>query len=128
MVLDFRKAHGVSDDTLQCFTSVEVYLRRAEEILRKKKNFECNRDFDLETLIGKDRWTTIEKMEEVIPYHVKSFQTVIRKCMSNDQVTKNELEFCIRFITTVYKAKEYNGFIDQTHFKTAPKYIRYAVY
>ena len=35
--VDFRKAHGVSDNTLRCFAVVEVYLRRAMVNLRKKR-------------------------------------------------------------------------------------------
>ena len=50
-LLDFRKASGVTDANLRCFTITEVYLRRAKENLRKKKNVECTRNFDLEALI-----------------------------------------------------------------------------
>lgn len=143
-LLDFRKAHGVSDNTLRCFTIIEVYLRRANENLRKKKNFECNRNLDLETLIAKDSWASIEEMEEVIPFHMKAFQLIISKANEKEPVTKNDLVFCVRFVTTllflrvkcsrpmtfqfltvamINKAKDNDGFIDQTHFKTASKYI-----
>ena len=145
--VDFRKANGVSDSTLRCFAMIEVYLRRAKENLRKKKNLECNRNLDLETLIARDSWATIEEMEEVIPYHMKSFKTIIQKCTSSEQsrlLTRSDLVFCIRFITTVLflrvkcsrpmtyqfltismidKARSNDGFIDQTEFKTASKYI-----
>jgi len=144
-MVDFRKANGVSDNTLRCFTVTEVYVRRAKENLRKKKNFECNRNLDLETLIARDSWATIEEMEEVIPYHIKGFKTVIQKCVSSPcTLTKGDLVFCIRFITTllflrvkcsrpmtyqyltvtmVEKSKTNGGFIDQTEFKTCSKYI-----
>ena len=79
-LLDFRKANRVSDNTLRCFTVTEVYLRRAKVNLRKKKNLECNRNLDLETLIAKDSWATIEEMEEVIPYHMNSFKEIMLKC------------------------------------------------
>jgi len=101
-MVDFRKAHGVSDNTLRCFTVTEVYLRRAKENLRKKKNFECNRNLDLEALIAKDSWATIEEMEKVIPYHMLSFNTIIRKCkLDPTELTKSDLVFVIRFITTL---------------------------
>jgi hypothetical protein len=143
-MVDFRKANGVSDNTLRCFTITEVYLRRAKENLRKKKNFECYRNLDLESLIAKESWASIEEMEEVIPFHMSKFQVVIRKCISNDVINKHDLVYCIRFITAllflrvkcsrpmtyqfltvtmVSKAKENDGFIDQTEFKTASKYI-----
>jgi len=144
-MVDFRKSHGVSDNTLRCFAVTEVYLRRAKENLRKKKNIECTRNLDLETLIAKDSWATMEDMEKVVPFHMKRFRTVIRKCtIGREVLTKGEIVFCIRFITTllflrvkcsrpmtyqyltvtmVKKAKYNGGFIDQTEFKTAPKYI-----
>lgn len=143
--IDFRKASGVSDNTLRCFTVVEVYLRRAKENLRKRKNLECNRNLDLETLIARNSWASIEEMEEVIPFHMRQFKTIIQKCSDSDQsrlLTKAELVFCIRFITTLLflrvkcsrpmtyqfltvdmidKARNNGGFVDQKEFKTASR-------
>ena len=34
-LLDFRKAHGVTDSNIHCFTVIEAYLRRAKENFRK---------------------------------------------------------------------------------------------
>ena len=143
-LLDFRKASGVTDNNLRCFTITEVYLRRAKENLRKKKNVECTRKFDLETLIARDSWATLEEMENVIPYHIEKFKRLIDKCKSQNPLpNKNELCFCTRFLTTflflrvkcsrpmtfqyltlpmVEKARLNKGFIDQTEFKTANKY------
>ena len=53
-LMDFRKSHGVTDIKLRSFTITEVYLRRARENLRKKKHLDNTRNFDLETLIGRD--------------------------------------------------------------------------
>ena len=75
-MIDFRKANGISDTTLRCFTVTEVYLRRAKENLRKRKNVECTRNLDLETLIAKDSWATIEEMEQVIPYHLNHYKRI----------------------------------------------------
>ena len=144
--VDFRKAHRVSDNTLRCFTVVEVYLRRAIVNLRKKKNLECNRNLDLETLIARDSWATMEELEDVIPFHIGTFKTVIDKCKGEVFVAPNktDLVFCIRFITTVLflrvkcsrpmtfqfltmamieKARTNGGFVEQTEFKTSSKYI-----
>ena len=143
--IDFRKASGVSDNTLRCFAVVEVYLRRATENLRKRKNLECNRNLDLETLIARNSWATLEEMEAVIPFHMNEFRTIIQKCSSEEAryLTKGELVFCIRFITTllflrvkcsrpmtyqfltvdmVNKARTNGGFVDQREFKTASRY------
>ena len=99
-MVDFRKSQGLTDNNLRRFTITEVYLRRARQNLRKKKNIECSRNIDLETLISRDSWASIEEMEEVIPFHIKSFKTVIVKCVGDSEpVSRNELVFCIRFIT-----------------------------
>ena len=144
-MVDFRKSQGLSDNNLRRFTVTEVYLRRARQNLRKKKNIECSRNIDLETLISRNSWASIEDMEIVIPFHIKSFKKVIEKCaVGKEIVTKHEMVFSIRFITTllflrvkcsrpmtfqfltvsmVNKAKTNNGFIDQREFKTASKYV-----
>ena len=144
-LLDFRKSEGVTDCNLRCFTVTEVYLRRAKDNLRKKKNLECTRNFDLETLIARDSWATLEEMQKVIPFHMNKFEQLTEKCMNQSPLpTKNELMFCTRFIVTllflkvkcnrpmtfqyltiemITKAKTNGGFIDQTQFKTAEKYL-----
>ena len=72
-LLDFRKANGVTDSNLRCFAVTEVYLRRARENFRKKKRLECTRNFDLETLVARDSWASLEDMEKVIPFHIDKF-------------------------------------------------------
>jgi hypothetical protein len=144
-LLDFRKCNGVTDSNLRCFTVTEVYLRRAKENLRKKKNLECTRNYNLETLIARDSWATLEEMEEVIPFHIERFKCIIQKCKRQTPLpSPQELSFCTRFITTflflrvkcsrpmtfqfltlpmIERARQNNGFIDQTEFKTAEKYL-----
>ena len=145
-MLDFRKAHKVTDNTLRCFTVTEVYLRRAKVNLRRKKNVECNRNLDLETLIARDSWASIEEMEQVIPFHMKTFKNILMKCNSIDNgvLTRSDLTFTVRFISTllflrvkctrpmsfkfltvtmIEKAKKNDGFIDQTEFKTSTTYV-----
>ena len=125
-------------------SGVSPSLRRANKNLRKKKNIECNRNLGLETLIAKDSWASIEEMEKIIPYHIGTFRAIIQNSESSDIVTKSNLVFCVRFITTllflrvkcsrpmtyqfltvemVEKAKTNGGFVDQTEFKTASKYL-----
>ena len=143
-LLDFRKAKGVSDDTLRSFTVTEVYLKRGKENLTKKKKIEYARNLDLETLISRNSWATIQEMEEVIPYHTPKYRYVLNKCKADDEHPNvSELCFATRFIVTflflrvkctrpmsyqfmtmdMFKiAKENGGFIDQTLFKTNDKY------
>ena len=143
--MDFRKANGVSDNNLRCFTMTEVYLRRAKENLRKKKHVDSTRNFDLESLIGRDSWASLEEMEKVLPYHSDRFRGIVEHCRNQSPLpNKHELSFCTRFITTflflrvkcsrpmtfqymtlsmIEKAKTNDGFIDQKEFKTAFKYV-----
>ena len=144
-LMDYRKAFGVNDNKLRCFTITEVYLRRAKENLRKKKHLDGTRNFDLETLIGRDSWASLEEMERVIPYHIFTFKEIVNKCKVQQPLpNKQELTFCTRFITTylflrvkcsrpmtfqyltlpmIEKAKQTDGFIDQREFKTTGKYL-----
>ena len=144
-LMDYRKSFGISDNKLRCFTITEVYLRRAKENLRKKKRLDGTRNFDLETLIGRDSWASLEEMESVIPYHIFKFKEIVNKCKVQQPLpNKQELTFCTRFITTflflrvncsrpmtfqyltlpmIEKAKQTDGFIDQREFKTTGKYL-----
>ena len=144
-LMDFRKATGVNDNKLRFFAITEVYLRRAKDNLRKKKRLDGTRNFDLETLIGRDSWASLEDMEEVIPFHIANFKRILDKCKSQAPLpNKQELTFCTRFVTTylflrvkcsrpmtfqfltlpmIAKAKQADGFIDQREFKTSGKYL-----
>ena len=144
-LMDYRKSFGVNDTKLRSFTITEVYLRRAKENLRKKKRLDGTRNFNLETLIGRDSWASLEEMEAVIPYHVFKFKEIVNKCKVQQPLpNKQELTFCTRFITTylflrvkcsrpmtfqyltlpmIEKAKQTDGFIDQREFKTTGKYL-----
>ena len=144
-LMDYRKANGVCDINLRCFAMTEVYLRRAKENFRKRKQIDSTRNFDLETLIGRDSWATLEEMEEVIPFYIRKFKEIVQKCKDQSPLPcKQELHFCTRFIATflflrvkysrpmtfqfltlemIKKSRNIDGFIDQTEFKTASKYV-----
>ena len=143
-LLDFRKANGVTDDVLRSFTVSEVYIRRGKENLAKQKKLEYTRNLDLEQLIARESWATVEEMEEVIPYHTPKYKHVLKQCKNaNPQPTISYLAFATRFIATflflrvkctrpmtyqfitvqmLNTAKTNGGFIDQTAFKTEEKY------
>ena len=143
-LLDFRKANGVSDDVLRSFAVTEVYIRRGKENLAKEKKLEYSRNLDLEQLIARQSWATIEEMEQVIPYHVPKYKHVLQQCSAEDaQPSISQLAFATRFIATflflrvkctrpmtyqfitlqmLENAKVNGGFIDQTSFKTEDKY------
>ena len=144
-LMDYRKSCGVKDYALRSFTTTEVNLRRGKENLKRRKKIECGRDLDLEQLILRDSWATVEELETVIPYHTPRYRAIIEKCASQTvRPSKSELAFATRFICTflflrvkcsrpmtyqyvttamVTKARTNGGYIDQVDFKTAGKYI-----
>ena len=143
-LLDFRKANGVSDDALRSFAVTEVYIRRGKENLAKQKKLEYSRNLDLEQLIARDSWATVEEMEGVIPYHTPKYEHVLKLCSDvGSSPNVSLLAFASRFISTflflrvkctrpmtyqfitlqmLETAKSNGGFIDQTTFKTHEKY------
>ena len=144
-LMDFRKSNGVSDDVLRTFAVTEVYIRRGKENLAKEKKIEYARNLDLETLIARNSWATIEEMQTVIPYHTPKYEYVLRQCNSGERPpSASELSFATRYIVTflflrvkctrpmtyqfmtlemVTAAKQNGGYIDQTAFKTHDKYV-----
>ena len=143
-LMDWRKASGVTDDVLRSFTVSEVYVRRGKENLSKQKKLEYSRNLDLEQLICRKSWATVEEMEQVIPYHTPRYKYVLDLCKAeNSSPSVSQLAFATRFITTflflrvkctrpmtyqyitlkmIEEAKTNGGFIDQTAFKTEKQY------
>lgn len=143
-LMDFRKSSGVSDEVLRSFVLTEVYIRRGKENLSKQKRLQYARNLDLERLIARNSWATIEDMEKVIPYHTPTYQCILRDCQKKDAVpTISQLAFATRFVATflflrvkctrpmsyqfltvkmVEDAKLNGGFVDQTSFKTQEAY------
>jgi len=144
-LLDFRKANGVTDNVLRNFAVAEVYIRRGKENLAKKKKMEYSRNLELESLISRDSWATLDDMEKVIPFHSPRYQSICKMCKDGDlSPSISELAFATRFIVTflflrvkctrpmtfqflslqmVDQAKLNGGYVDQTQFKTQDKYI-----
>lgn len=143
-LMDFRKSRGVSDDVLRSFTATEVYVRRSINNLSKEKKIEYTRNLDLEQLICRDSWASLEEVEKVIPWHSPRYHHVLKVCKdSSEYPTITQLAYATRFIITflflrvkcsrpstfkyitldmVEKAGKNGGFIDQTQFKTEEKY------
>ena len=144
-LLDFRKANGVTDNVLRNFTVSEVYIRRGKENLAKRKKMEYSRNLELESLISRDSWATLEDMEKVIPFHSPKYQAIDKKSKEGkESLSSSDLAFATRFIVTflflrvkctrpmtfqylslqmVKDAKTNGGYVDQTQFKTSDKYV-----
>ena len=98
---DFRKCHGVSDSTLRQFAVTEVYLRRSRSTQQQKKNVEYSRNLDLESLIARDSWASLEDMEKVVPYHSPKYRYVVKKARLGKELPNvSEFAFATRFIIT----------------------------
>ena len=143
-LVDWRKSNGVSDNVLRSFAVSEVYIRRGKDNLSKKKKVEYSRNLDLEQLICRQSWATVEEMEEVIPYHTPRYKYVLDLCKEGTSPPGvSQLAFASRFLATflflrvkctrpmtyqyitlnmVEEAKANGGFIDQTTFKTEKQY------
>ena len=144
-LMDFRKSEGVQDEVLRNYAVTEVYLRRGKRNLSKKRKAEWSRNFDLENLISKNSWASLEEMETVIPFHLPRFKKVVECCRDNpNDALVSDLTFATRFITTFLflkvkctrpmtfqyftiemfeKAKGENGFVDQRSFKTKEAFM-----
>ena len=142
-LMDFRKASGVTDNVLRSFAAAEVYIRRGKDNLSKQKKLDYARNLNLESLISRNSWASIEEMEQVIPYHTPKFEHLLKRCRSKEELTVSDLAFSTRFIITFlflrvkctrpmsYKfltltmldnARINGGYVDQTAFKTHDTY------
>ena len=142
---DYRKCQGLPDSTLRLFSITEVYIRRSKSTLYKKRSVEYARDLTLEKLIARDSWASLEDIEKVIPYHSPKYEYLIKKAGSaSTSLTSSEIACATRFIITflflrvkctrpmslqyltldmIELAKENDGFVDQTEFKTNTEYM-----
>ncbi len=59
---DYRKSRGCTDNVLRAFTVTEVYLRKCKTTMQRRKNMEYTRDLDLETLVNRNSWATLEEV------------------------------------------------------------------
>lgn len=142
---DFRKAQGCSDSVLRAFTVTEVYIRKCKATMHRRKNIEYTRDLNLEVLLARNSWCSLDEIDDVVPYHTKRFMEIVKKCReSNEPPSLNELVFGTRFLCTfillrvkstrpmsiaylttqmIQLAHTNGGFVDATQFKTSKEYI-----
>ena len=145
-LLDYRKCQGVADGTLRLFAVMEVYLRRSKTTLYKKRNLEYSRDLSLESLMAQGSWASIDDIERVIPHHSPRYQELYKQAGDTEapQLSISELAFATRFIISflllrvkctrpmslqyltmqmIDAADKNGGFVDQSQFKTADKFV-----
>ena len=113
--------------------------------MARQKKIDYARNLDLETLIARKSWASLEEMEQVIPYHTPKFEYVVKCCQKNERIPSiNELSFTTRFMASflflrvkasrpasfryltlsmIEDSKTKGGVVHQTSFKTAEKYV-----
>ena len=70
--------------------------------MSKKKKADWSQNLDLETLIARNSWATVEEMQSVIPYHLTGFKDILSKCQVKDEggISITDLTFATRFVIT----------------------------
>ena len=144
-LMDWRKSLNVTNECLRSFAVVKIYIRRGKRSLSKKIKMDWSRNLDLETLMAKNNWATLEEMERVVPFHLPNFKIVVEKCQKGQaDVLPSDLTFATRFITVllflrvkcsrpatfqhltvemIQQSKKDGNFIDQKNFKTQTSFM-----
>ena len=143
-LIDYRKYQGVTSQVLQNFSVAEMLLQKARKCVSKKMRIQWNSELDIESLEKRGHWATQENLQDVIPFHLENYKTMLESCQENSRsVTSKDLTFATRFIAVylflnvketrpmTYQfltvemfqdAKQCDGFVDQKKFKTADSY------
>lgn len=145
-LMDFRKFQGVSGNILQNFTVVEMFLKRARKCISKQMRIISREELDIETLESKGHWATMKELQQVIPFHLPRYNSIVQLCKNKslELVSSSDLTFATRFITTFLflrvkgtrpmtyqyltvnmftEAEKNGGYVDQKMFKTADQYV-----
>ena len=143
-LMDFQKFKGVPPGTLQSFVAAEIYVKRSRKCFAKELKAHWTTELDIDSLEKQNSWATMDELQSVIPFHLDSYKSVLRRCKATpDCISQTELSFATRFIigllflqikgtrpmTYQYltlamadSANSNNGLVDQRKFKTADKY------
>ena len=142
-VIDFRRFEGVA---VESFAVTEIYIHRGKRTFTKRKKEAWSKDLGIDNLEAMNCWATIDDLQKVIPFHQPNYTTLLEKCkeLTQPNISPSELTFCTRFIAVylfikvkgsrpmtyqyltveMFEASKTNGgFVDQTKFKTADRYI-----
>ena len=111
----------------------------------KMMRLQWTQDLDVESLEARGHWVSMEELLEVVSFHMPRYEQTVKTCQNDPgQVNPSDLTFATKFLATylfikvkgsrpityqhltvemIMAAKANGGFIDQTTFKTAGKYI-----
>ena len=129
------------DDVTETNTFLNRFVQACSRE-KKKRAISCN---NLELLVHSNKWCTLERLQVVIPFHLPKYSSILQKCKKGKPpLNVEELTFAVSFIITylflkvkgtrpatyeyltlsmVQEAKNNEGIIDQTKFKTAQVYL-----
>ena len=108
-MIDFRKLHGASDVVFQEFSATELYLKRARKTVVKMMRLQWTQDLDTETLEARGHWATMERLFEVMKFHLPRYENTVKICKSSPaQVNSLDLSFATKFVA-MYLFIKVNG-------------------
>ena len=79
-LIDFRKSSGLSGTVLGNLAVSEVYINRGKRALARRKLTEWSKNLSVEVLAATNQWTTLKKMEKVIPFHLPQYKVTLSNC------------------------------------------------
>lgn len=142
-LMDFRKVNGITENVRKTLFVTEIYTCRIRKTIAKRMKLEYTTILDVDHLDSQGCWSTIDDMKKVIPFHQKTFKTIVDLCKSGTStVSPHQLTFSTNFIVALLflevkasrpmtyqyltlpmlEAVNKDGIIDQTSFKTNLKY------
>ena len=80
----FRKAQGVSWESLRTFLIAEVYIKRGKRTLTKRKILDWSRDLDIDTLNERNRWAILSELSKVIPFHSDCYDDILKRAIDGN--------------------------------------------
>jgi len=143
-MIDFRKLHGASEAVFSKVLCNKVEPEKSQKTVAKMMQLQRTQDLAIETLEARNHSATMEKLLEVVRFHLPRYEITLNICKwSRAQVNPLDLTFTTKFVAMyllirvkgsrpmtyqyltmdmIVTAKAKGGFIDQKTFKTAGKY------
>ena len=84
--MDFRKARGVSWETLETFSSAEVHINRGKRTLTKRKILDWSRYLDIDTLDERNCWATLSELSKVVPLRSDRYDDILGRAKDDSSL------------------------------------------
>ena len=84
---------------LRNLSSMELYLKRARKAVAKMMRLQWTQDLDTETLDARGHWATMEKLLEVVTFHLPRYENTVETCKTTPgQVSPLDLTFATKSV------------------------------